>query len=58
MSENARQELQHGLAFAGSAEIEGCGHQPHLTHPEVQAEIARQFFLPFTFSDPETPRER
>ena len=40
------QELKQGLPSAARAEIEQCGHQPHLTHPEVLAEVARQFLLP------------
>ena len=40
------QELKQGLPFAARAEIEQCGHQPHLTHPEVLGEVVRQFLLP------------
>jgi 3-oxoadipate enol-lactonase len=36
-------ELKQGLPLAARAEIEQCGHQPHLTHPEVLAEVVRQF---------------
>ena len=39
-------ELKQGLRLAARAEIEQCGHQPHLTHPEVLAEVVRQFLLP------------
>jgi pimeloyl-ACP methyl ester carboxylesterase len=38
-----QRELMQGLHFITRAEIEQCGHQPHLTHPEVLAEIVRQF---------------
>jgi pimeloyl-ACP methyl ester carboxylesterase len=36
-------ELMQGLPLAARAEIEGCGHMPQLTHPEVLAEVVRQF---------------
>lgn len=39
-------ELRAGLPLAARAEIERCGHYPHLTHPEVCAEVVRQFLLP------------
>lgn len=42
----AEYELRAGLSIAARAEIEQCGHYPHLTHPEVCAEIVRQFLLP------------
>jgi pimeloyl-ACP methyl ester carboxylesterase len=42
------QDLMRGLPFAAHAEIEACGHQAHLSHPEVLAEITRQFLLPAT----------
>lgn len=35
--------LRAGLPRAARAEIEGCGHHPHLSHPEVLAEVVRQF---------------
>jgi 3-oxoadipate enol-lactonase len=37
------QELRQGLPNVARAEIEHCGHQPHQTHPEVMAEVVRQF---------------
>ena len=37
------QELRQGLPSVARAEIERCGHQPHQTHPEVMAEVVRQF---------------
>jgi pimeloyl-ACP methyl ester carboxylesterase len=37
------QELKRGLPNVARAEIEQCGHQPHLTHPEVLAEVVQQF---------------
>jgi 3-oxoadipate enol-lactonase len=39
-------ELKQGLPLAARAEIEACGHFPQLTHPEVMAEVVRQFLLP------------
>jgi pimeloyl-ACP methyl ester carboxylesterase len=46
VSKACAQELKQGLPFVAGAEIEQCGHQPHLTHPEVLVEIVRQFLLP------------
>jgi 3-oxoadipate enol-lactonase len=39
-------ELKRGLPAATRAEIEGCGHYPPLTRPEVFTEITRQFLTP------------
>jgi len=39
-------ELMRGLPFAAHAEIEQCGHQAHLSHPEVLAEVVSQFMQP------------
>jgi pimeloyl-ACP methyl ester carboxylesterase len=41
-----RDELAGGLPSAARAEIENCGHYPQLTHPEVFADIVRQFLTP------------
>lgn len=41
-----QEELHTGLRLAAQAEIEGCGHHPHLSHPEVLAEALRHFLLP------------
>jgi pimeloyl-ACP methyl ester carboxylesterase len=38
--------LLEGLPSAGRVVIEGCGHVPSYTHPEVFAEIVRQFLTP------------
>jgi pimeloyl-ACP methyl ester carboxylesterase len=38
-----REELQQGLPKVAHAEIESCGHQAHLTHPEVLCEAIRHF---------------
>jgi pimeloyl-ACP methyl ester carboxylesterase len=37
------QEVRERLTLAAHAEIEGCGHQPHLSHPEVLAEVVGHF---------------
>jgi pimeloyl-ACP methyl ester carboxylesterase len=39
-------ELRQGLPLAARAEIEQCGHMPQMTHPEVAAEVVRQFLMP------------
>jgi pimeloyl-ACP methyl ester carboxylesterase len=38
--------LLEGLPSAGRVILEGCGHIPSYTHPEVLAEIVRQFLTP------------
>jgi pimeloyl-ACP methyl ester carboxylesterase len=38
--------LMQGLPNAGRVVIEGCGHLPYYTHPEVLAEVVRQFLTP------------
>jgi pimeloyl-ACP methyl ester carboxylesterase len=38
--------LLQGLPNAGRAVLEGSGHVPSYTHPEVLAEVVRQFFTP------------
>lgn len=38
--------LLKGLPNAGRVVIEGCGHVPSYTHPEVLAEVIRQFLTP------------
>jgi pimeloyl-ACP methyl ester carboxylesterase len=38
--------LLQGLPNAGRVVIEGCGHVPSYTHPEVLAEVIRQFLTP------------
>jgi pimeloyl-ACP methyl ester carboxylesterase len=37
--------LQH-LPSAGRVELEGCGHLPYFTHPELLAEVVRRFLTP------------
>jgi pimeloyl-ACP methyl ester carboxylesterase len=39
-------ELMQGLPSTARAEIENCGHFPHLTHPEVLAEVVGHFLTP------------
>jgi pimeloyl-ACP methyl ester carboxylesterase len=36
-------ELLHALPHVTRGEIEGCGHMPQITHPEVMAEVVRQW---------------
>jgi pimeloyl-ACP methyl ester carboxylesterase len=38
--------LLRGLPNAGRAQLAGCGHNPLFTHPEVLAELTRQFLTP------------
>jgi pimeloyl-ACP methyl ester carboxylesterase len=38
--------LLEGLPNAGRVVIEGCGHMPSYTHPEIMAEVVRQFLTP------------
>ena len=38
--------LLQGLPNAGRVVIEGCGHMPYYTHPEILAEVVRQFLTP------------
>jgi pimeloyl-ACP methyl ester carboxylesterase len=38
--------LMQGLPNAGRVVIEGCGHCPSYSHPEVLAEVVRQFLTP------------
>jgi pimeloyl-ACP methyl ester carboxylesterase len=45
--------LLNGLPNAGRVIVEGCGHLPSYTHPEVMAEVIRQFLTPGLFSKPE-----
>ena len=46
VGKTCERELKEGLPYVARAEIEHCGHEPHLTHPEVLAEVVRQFLLP------------
>ncbi len=38
--------LLRGLPHVGRVELSGCGHFPHYSHPEVMAEVIRQFLTP------------
>ncbi len=40
------EELLQGLPNARCAVLEGCGHVPNYTHPEVLAEVVRQALTP------------
>jgi 3-oxoadipate enol-lactonase len=46
VGKTCEEELMHGLPRHARAEIEECGHEPHLTHPEVLAEVLLQVLLP------------
>jgi pimeloyl-ACP methyl ester carboxylesterase len=41
-------ELLAGLPNVGRVVVEGCGHVPGYSHPEVLAEVVRQFLTPPT----------
>lgn len=43
VGKTCEEELRQGLPNVTRAEIEHCGHVPNLTHPEVTAEVVRQF---------------
>jgi pimeloyl-ACP methyl ester carboxylesterase len=38
--------LLQQLPSAGRVELEGCGHLPHFSHPELLAEVVRRFLTP------------
>jgi pimeloyl-ACP methyl ester carboxylesterase len=40
---SCEEELRSGLPNVARAEIEGCGHVPQYTHPEVLCEVIEQF---------------
>jgi pimeloyl-ACP methyl ester carboxylesterase len=43
----AEEEVLHrGLPNVGRVILQGCGHMPAYTHPEVLAEVTRQFLTP------------
>jgi pimeloyl-ACP methyl ester carboxylesterase len=48
--------LLNGLPNAGRVIVEGCGHLPSYTHPEVMAEVVRQFLTPARFAKAEETR--
>jgi pimeloyl-ACP methyl ester carboxylesterase len=39
-------ELLKGLPNVRQAELQGCGHVPHHSHPEALAEVVRHFLTP------------
>jgi len=43
VSRTCEEELRTGLPNVARAEIEGCGHLPQFTHPEVLCEVIEQF---------------
>ena len=46
VGKTCEEELMRGLPRYARAEIEQCGHEPHLTHPEVLAEVLTRVLLP------------
>jgi pimeloyl-ACP methyl ester carboxylesterase len=46
VARGCEEELLHGLGNARLAELAGCGHIPHHTHPEALAEMIRHFLTP------------
>jgi len=49
--------LLRGLPSAGRAQLTGCGHNPLFSHPEVLAELTRQFLTPPSGDAKENRRE-
>jgi pimeloyl-[acyl-carrier protein] methyl ester esterase len=47
------EELLRGLPSAHLVELPGCGHFPYFTHPELLAEVVRQFLTPPLLAAPE-----
>lgn len=45
VNKDCERELLAGLPHAARAEIEGCGHLPQYTHPEVLCELTERFLL-------------
>ena len=45
------EEMLRGLRGAGLFLLEGCGHFPGLTHPEMLAEVVRFFLTPAATSE-------
>jgi pimeloyl-ACP methyl ester carboxylesterase len=39
-------DLVHGLPNVTRAEIDGCGHYPYFSHPELLAELIVRFLTP------------
>jgi pimeloyl-ACP methyl ester carboxylesterase len=46
VNRNCEDVLLRGLPSASRIELSQCGHNPQFTHPEVLAEIVRQFLTP------------
>jgi pimeloyl-ACP methyl ester carboxylesterase len=44
-------DLLHGLPNVSRIELEGCGHAPCFSHPELLAEMVRRFLLPSAASE-------
>jgi pimeloyl-ACP methyl ester carboxylesterase len=46
VGKDCEEALLRGLPHVQRVEIAGCGHFPHFTHPELLAELLRQFLMP------------
>jgi pimeloyl-ACP methyl ester carboxylesterase len=46
VSKDCERELLEHLPNAARLAIEGCGHHPYFTHPEVMAEVIHRFLTP------------
>jgi pimeloyl-ACP methyl ester carboxylesterase len=46
VGKECERDLLAGLPHVARAEIEGCGHNPQFSHPEVLAEVVRRFLTP------------
>jgi pimeloyl-ACP methyl ester carboxylesterase len=46
VNRECEQDLLRGLPNAGQVELMDCGHNPLFTHPEVLAEVVREFLTP------------
>jgi pimeloyl-ACP methyl ester carboxylesterase len=46
VGKSCEKDLLHGLPNARRLELEGCGHAPCFSHPELLAEVVRRFLLP------------
>jgi pimeloyl-ACP methyl ester carboxylesterase len=49
VGKRCEESLVQGLPNAGRVELSGCGHNPVFSHPEVLAEVVRQFLTPRRF---------
>jgi pimeloyl-ACP methyl ester carboxylesterase len=52
VSRTCEDELLHGLPDVTRAEIQGCGHYPYFSHPEIMAELIQRFLTPLPCDAP------